>query len=197
MKRSISSPVTRSTIPDCLPVLLAHRSGLVVAAAHAGWRGLAGHAGQGVLESVFKHFCHEALVRHASVAIKNGASAPASLVTSELVAHTLAWLGPCIGPTAFEVGAEVRAAFCDAPGALGPAAARCFVARPDAPGKYQCDLAGLARLRLQAMGITAIYGNDSTAPWCTVTQVSRFFSHRRDSVALGGSGRFAACIWRG
>ena len=50
--------------------------------------------------------------------------------------------------------------------------------------------------RLRAMGITAIYGNDSTAPWCTVTQASRFFSHRRDSVALGGSGRFAACIWR-
>ncbi|MDR6153320.1 copper oxidase (laccase) domain-containing protein [Acidovorax delafieldii] len=184
-------------VADCLPVLLAHRSGLVVAAAHAGWRGLAGHAGQGVLESVFKHFCHEALVRNASVAIKNGASAPASLVTSELAAHTLAWLGPCIGPTAFEVGAEVRAAFCDAPGALGTAAAPCFVARPDAPGKYLCDLAGLARLRLRAMGITHIYGNDSTPPWCTVTQASRFFSHRRDSAALGGSGRFAACIWRG
>ena len=112
-------------------------------------------------------------------------------------AELQAWLGPCIGPTAFEVGADVRAAFCDAPGALGAAAAQCFVARPDAPGKFLCDLAGLARLRLQAMGITAIYGNDSTAPWCTVTQASRFFSHRRDSVALGGSGRFAACIWRG
>nr|WP_288852556.1 polyphenol oxidase family protein [uncultured Acidovorax sp.] len=184
-------------VADCLPVLLAHRSGQVVAAAHAGWRGLAGHAGQGVLESVFKHFCHEALVHHASVAIKKGASAPDSPAASELAAHTLAWLGPCIGPTAFEVGAEVRAAFCDAPGALGTAAAPCFVARPDAPGKYLCDLAGLARLRLRAMGITHIYGNDSTPPWCTVTQASRFFSHRRDSAALGGSGRFAACIWRG
>ena len=92
---------------------------------------------------------------------------------------------------------EVRAAFCDARGALGAAAARCFVARPDAPGKFLCDLSGLARLRLQAMGITAIYGNDSTAPWCTVTQASRFFSHRRDSATIGGSGRFAACIWRG
>lgn len=184
-------------VADCLPVLLAHSSGQVVAAAHAGWRGLAGHAGQGVLESVFKHFCHEALVHHAALAIKNAASSPASPAASELAAHTLAWLGPCIGPTAFEVGAEVRAAFCDAPGALGAAAAQCFVARPDAPGKYLCDLAGLARLRLQAMGITAIYGNDSTPLWCTVTQASRFFSHRRDSVALGGSGRFAACIWRG
>ena len=184
-------------VADCLPVLLAHRSGPVVAAAHAGWRGLAGHAGQGVLESVFKRFCHEALVHHASFDIKNVATVPDSQYASEVAADTLAWLGPCIGPTVFEVGAEVRAAFCDAPGALGAAAAQCFVARPDVPGKYLCDLAGLARLRLQAIGITAIYGNDSTAPWCTVTQASRFFSHRRDSVALGGSGRFAACIWRG
>ncbi|MNW09708.1 hypothetical protein D3C71_2067660 [compost metagenome] len=67
----------------------------------------------------------------------------------------------------------------------------------DAPGKYLCDLAGLARLRLQAMGITHIYGNNSTAPWCTVANASRFFSHRRDSAALDGSGRFAACIWLG
>ena len=129
--------------------------------------------------------------------MKNAAIAPDSPYTSEVAAHTVAWLGPCIGPTAFEVGVEVRAAFCDVPGALGAAAARCFVARPDAPGKFLCDLAGLARLRLQAMGITAIYGNDSTEPWCTVTQASRFFSHRRDSATLGGSGRFAACIWRG
>lgn len=184
-------------VADCLPVLFAHRSGQVVAAAHAGWRGLAGSAGQGVLESVFKRFCHEALVHPAGAAIKNAAFAPDSPGASEVAARTLAWLGPCIGPTAFEVGAEVRAAFCDAPGALSTAAAQCFVARPDAPDKYLCDLAGLARLRLRAMGITAIYGNDSTAPWCTVTQASRFFSHRRDSAALGGSGRFAACIWRG
>ena len=56
-------------------------------------------------------------------------------------------------------------------------------------------LAPLARLRLRAMGITHIYGNDSTAPWCTVTQASRFFSHRRDSRVLGQTGRMAACIW--
>ncbi|MGL4808125.1 MAG: laccase domain-containing protein, partial [Giesbergeria sp.] len=59
------------------------------------------------------------------------------------------------------------------------------------------DLAGLARQRLQALGITHIYGNDSSADWCTVAQSSRFFSHRRDSAALGGSGRMAACIWLG
>lgn len=184
-------------VADCLPVLLAHRSGQVVAAAHAGWRGLAGHAGQGVLESVFEHFCHEVQAHHVPDAVKSGAKEAVPLAASEVAAHTLVWLGPCIGPTAFEVGVEVRAAFCDTQSALGAAAAQCFVARPDAPGKYLCDLAGLARLRLRAMGITHIYGNDSTAPWCTVTQASRFFSHRRDSAALGGSGRFAACIWRG
>lgn len=190
-------------VADCLPVLLTHRSGQVVAAAHAGWRGLAGHAGQGVLEAVFKHFCLQAQVDHAPIAIKSGAIASpvAAAASSEVAADTLAWLGPCIGPTAFEVGADVRAAFCDPqgaiPDAMSEAAASCFVARADAPGKYLCDLAGLARLRLHAMGITHIYGNDSTPPWCTVTQGSRFFSHRRDSATLGGSGRFAACIWRG
>ena len=102
----------------------------------------------------------------------------------------MAWLGPCIGPQAFEVGAEVRAAFC----AHNPAAAPYF--QPHGAGKYLADLAGLARQRLQALGITHIYGNDSSAAWCTVAQGSRFFSHRRDSAALGGSGRLAACIWR-
>ena len=101
----------------------------------------------------------------------------------------LAWLGPCIGPQAFEVGAEVRAAFCD----LNPQADACFV--PHTEGKYLADLAGLARQRLQGMGITRIHGNDSQAEWCTVSQTSRFFSHRRDSRFLGQSGRMAACIW--
>ena len=180
-------------VADCLPVLLAHRSGAVVAAAHAGWRGLAGAVrageGQGVLESVFEHFCAQALTPYAQAAIKKGAST----AQAALAEDTLAWLGPCIGPQAFEVGAEVRAAFCQA----DVAAQSCFVARAGAPGKYLCDLAGLARLRLRALGISQIHGNDSTAPWCTVVNASRFFSHRRDSVALGGSGRFAACIWRG
>ncbi|MBT9513494.1 MAG: peptidoglycan editing factor PgeF [Acidovorax sp.] len=178
-------------VADCLPVLFAHRSGQVVAAAHAGWRGLAGEGGRGVLESTFEHF--EALARApiASIAIKSEAIA----VMPAVAADTLAWLGPCIGPQAFEVGPEVRAAFCDAD--ADAAAQACFVARSDAPGKYLCDLAGLARLRLRALGITQIYGNDSTVPWCTVTNASRFFSHRRDAAVLGASGRFAACIWRG
>ncbi len=157
-------------VADCLPVLLAHRSGQAVAAAHAGWRGLAGMQGQGVLESVVQGLA--------------GEGSPA--------ADTLAWLGPCIGPTAFEVGSEVRAAFCDHDSAAGA----CFVAQP-ATGKFLADLAGLARLRLAALGLTEVHGNDGTAPWCTVLNASRFFSHRRDTAALGGSGRFAACIWRG
>ena len=193
-----SAPGAACTImvADCLPVLLAHRSGQVVAAAHAGWRGLAGHAGQGVLEAVFKHFSLQALTPSAPLAIEKEAK-PWAHAPSPWADDTLVWLGPCIGPQAFEVGAEVRAAFCDLPGSLGEAATACFVPCGNVPGKYRCDLAGLARLRLRAMGITHIYGNDSTPPWCTVTQASRFFSHRRDSATLGGSGRLAACIWRG
>lgn len=178
-------------VADCLPVLLAHQSGAVVAAAHAGWRGLAGRDGlQGVLEAVFERFQTLVLDLQGLSAIKNQANESAG--PHAVARDTLAWLGPCIGPAAFEVGAEVRAAFCTA----NPALQACFVPSGNAPEKYLCDLAGLARLRLQALGITALYGNDSTPPWCTVTNASRFFSHRRDSVALGGSGRFAASIWR-
>jgi YfiH family protein len=166
---SVPGAVCTIMVADCLPVLFAHRSGRVVAAAHAGWRGLAGKAGLGVLESTVKSLGEQ--------------GAPA--------AGVIAWLGPCIGPSAFEVGAEVRAAFCD----QDPAAEACFVARPG--DKFLADLAGLARLRLAALGITGVYGNDGTAPWCTVGNASRFFSHRRDTASLGGSGRFAACIWRG
>ena len=170
-------------VADCLPVLLAHGSGAVVGAAHAGWRGLAGKGGVGVLEAVFERFKALALSDKALAAIKNESN-------GILAAHTMAWLGPCIGPTAFEVGAEVREAFCS----HHPAALACFV--PLGQGKFLADLAGLARLRLRALGVKQIYGNDSTAPWCTVGNASRFFSYRRDQLALGGSGRMAACIWR-
>lgn len=154
-------------VADCLPVLFCDALGTWVAAAHAGWRGLAGQGGAGVLENLL-------------------AGVPPS---AKGHADVLVWLGPCIGPQAFEVGAEVHAAFCDA----DPRADACFVSHTE--GKYLADLAGLARQRLQAMGITRIYGNDSQAAWCTVSQASRFFSHRRDSRLLGQSGRMAACIW--
>ena len=170
-------------VADCLPVLLVHTQARIVGAAHAGWRGLAGKGGVGVLEAVFERFKALALSDKALAAIKNEAN-------GMLAAHTMAWLGPCIGPTAFEVGAEVREAFCS----HHPAALACFV--PLGQGKFLADLAGLARLRLRALGVKQIYGNDSTAPWCTVGNASRFFSYRRDQLALGGSGRMAACIWR-
>jgi polyphenol oxidase len=164
-------------VADCLPVLLASVDGAVVAAAHAGWRGLAGTQGRGVLEEVYESFRALAQVGRAQAAIK-----------------TIAWLGPCIGPAAFEVGPEVRQAFV----AGDAQAARCFT--PRGAGKYLADLPGLARLRLQALGITGIYGNDGSAPWCTVGNASRFFSHRRDAGISGNgfntTGRMAACIWR-
>jgi hypothetical protein len=150
-------------VADCLPVLLADRAGRVVGAAHCGWRGLAGEGGQGALEALW-----QAMAPQAGDA-----------------ANMLAWLGPCIGPTAFEVGPEVRAAFVQ-----GDAGAKaCF--RPHAEGKYLANLQALARRRLAALGITDIAGNDGSDLWCTVTQASRFFSHRRDRV----SGRFAASVW--
>ena len=177
-------------VADCLPVLLTDRQGRAVAGAHAGWRGLAGVGGTGVLETVFEDFCALALEGKALEAIKRVVNF-SSADTAQLAADTLAWLGPCIGPEAFEVGAEVRAAFCD----HDSAAAVHFQAR--GAGKYGADLAGLARQRLHALGITQVYGNDSSAGWCTVGNASRFFSHRRDSSSLGASGRMAACIWLG
>jgi YfiH family protein len=156
-------------VADCLPVLFTDPQGSVVAAAHAGWRGLAGEGGQGVLEATV-----EAL--------------RAKLQDLGTPSPLLAWLGPCIGPTRFEVGAEVRQAFVD----FNPEAASAFAPHSENPHKYWADLAGLARQRLQNMGVSELYGNDSSAQWCTVLNPDLFFSHRRDRV----SGRFAAAIWR-
>lgn len=96
--------------------------------------------------------------------------------------NLLAWLGPAIGPANFEVGAEVRDAFL----AADPGAAAAFTANPR--GRWQCDLYGLARRRLAALGVTSIYGGG----WCTYADPGRFFSYRRD----GRCGRMAALIWR-
>jgi polyphenol oxidase len=166
-------------VADCLPVLLCARDGSAVAAAHAGWRGLAGVAGtdnRGVLEAVYRSF-----------------SALPGVDTVQHATETIAWLGPCIGPTAFEVGAEVKAAF-----EAGPRGAESFFT-PAGAGKYLADLAGLARLRLRALGVTQIHGNDGSHPWCTVRNPARFFSHRRDAGpdgnALRTTGRMAACVW--
>ncbi|MDZ7918691.1 peptidoglycan editing factor PgeF [Rhodoferax sp.] len=161
-------------VADCLPILLCDASGTWVAAAHAGWRGLAGQGGVGVVETTL-------------AAIHEGNRALGPVDSAQAAPEIIAWLGPCIGPTAFEVGDDVRQAFAE----NMPAAGDCFV--PASPGKWWANLPALARQRLQAAGITAVYGNDGSTPWCTVSNPSRFFSHRRDRV----SGRLAACIWLG
>jgi polyphenol oxidase len=154
-------------VADCLSLLFTDDAGRVVAAAHAGWRGLAA----GVIERTVSAVCAQANVSAAQVRV---------------------WLGPCIGPDAFEVGDDVRVAFTSGD-ALGPAQAQHFFKpHPTYAGKWLADLAGLARLRLQVLGVASVAGNDSTPDWCTVTQRSRLFSFRRDGV----TGRFAVCIWR-
>lgn len=137
---------------DCLPVLFCSRSGDRVAAAHAGWRGLAG----GVLDSAMSSL---------------------GLPGDEL----LAWLGPAIGPSAFEVGEEVRIAFT----ARDAAAAQAF--QPNARGRWQADLYGLARLELARLGVRTVCGGGA----CTYAEQDRFFSYRRD----GLTGRMATLVW--
>ncbi|GIX35596.1 MAG: laccase domain protein [Lysobacteraceae bacterium] len=149
---SVAGRVLAVLTADCLPVLLCSRSGDEVAAVHAGWRGLAA----GVIER-----CVEAM-----------RTAPASL---------LAWIGPAAGPSAYEVGEEVRAAFV----AVHAADARAFA--PSRPGHWWCDLPALARARLARLGVTAVTGGRH----CTLSDPSRFFSHRRD----GPTGRMASLVW--
>lgn len=149
-------------VADCLPVLFCDRAGSVVAAAHAGWRGLVA----GVLEQTV-----------AAMGVPP--------------AHLLAWMGPAIGPSWFEVGPEVRHAFLAASAdSKAPAAGRAIeVNFRRGPGdRWMCDLGGLARQRLQALGIGEITG----AEWCTASDPARFFSHRRDA---SRTGRMAAVIW--
>jgi YfiH family protein len=148
-------------VADCLPVLLAAPQARAVGAAHAGWRGLAG----GVVERTAEAVC-------------GGASCePRDLV---------AWLGPCIGPDAFEVGADVLEAFGAEAAPVTRARFR-YQPRDDGQPRWRADLAGLARDRLQTIGVQRISGGT----WCTVTDRSRFFSFRRDGV----TGRMAACVW--
>jgi polyphenol oxidase len=164
-------------VADCLPVLFTDLEGRFVAAAHAGWRGLA--------DGVLNRSVHTILELNSSVA--------GVFVDFEAI-NIIAWLGPCIGHDAFEVGTEVKAAFAD----KLPNSTSYF--RPVGhlkSDKYFADLAGLARLNLQQLGIPTsnIYGNDSSIDWCTVSNPSRYFSHRRDAARLGSSGRMAGCIW--
>jgi YfiH family protein len=137
---------------DCLPVLLCDTAGSAVGVAHAGWRGLAA----GVIESAVAAM-----------------ACPAS--------RLLAWLGPAIGPRAFEVGDEVRAAFV----AVDATAADAFA--PQVGGKWHCDLYQLARQRLAACGVSQVSGGS----FCTFLESDRFYSFRRDK----HTGRMATLIW--
>ena len=145
-------------VADCLPVLFAAPAGRAVGAAHAGWRGLS----LGVLEATVQQLCDAAHCEPAELQV---------------------WLGACIGPTRFEVGADVLQAFGADPRASDPAR---FV--PNKPGKWLANLPQLARDRLHAAGVRAISGGE----WCTVNEPSRFFSYRRDGV----TGRMVAAVWR-
>jgi len=126
---------------DCLPVLICSIDGREVAAAHAGWRGLAA----GVIEATVARMAHDA-------------------------GDLLVWLGPAISQSAFEVGGEVRAAFV----VQDPGAGGCFV--PNERGRWQADLYGLARRRLEAIGVSSVSGGR----FCTFRDKERFFSYRRD-----------------
>ena len=137
---------------DCLPALFCDRAGSRVAATHAGWRGLAA----GVLEATVDRL-----------------AVPASDI--------LVWLGPAIGPQAFEVGPEVREAFIS----THPETAQAFVPSLNA-GRFMADIYALARLRLAACGVTAVYGGG----FCTVND-PRFYSYRRSA----RTGRFASLVW--
>jgi YfiH family protein len=137
---------------DCLPVLLCERHGRAVAAAHAGWRGLLA----GVIERT----------------VEGLAQSPENIA---------AWLGPAIGPRAFEVGPEVREAFL----ARDAAAAAAF--KPSLGGAWLADLYSLARQRLAQVGVNAISGGD----FCTFSDPARFYSYRLD----GRTGRMASLIW--
>lgn len=150
-----STPGVACTVltADCLPVLFADPAGPRVAAAHAGWRGLL----NGVLE--------------------------ATLACFDAPERVQVWLGPAIGPLAFEVGPEVRTAFCN----LNAEAEEAFVPSPLHPGRWLADLYQLAWQRLHQAGVKQVSGGE----YCTFTQQDLFFSYRRDGV----TGRMASLIW--
>lgn len=137
---------------DCLPVLLCDKEGTRIGAVHAGWRGIAA----GVIEAGVQKLY-------------------------EPNVSLMAWLGPAIGPQAFEVGSEVREIFLDS----DPDASNAF--EPSSQGRWLANLYMLATRRLQAQGITEVYGGH----WCTYSDKERFFSYRRDGI----TGRMATLIW--
>jgi YfiH family protein len=139
---------------DCLPVLFCDTAGTTVAAVHAGWRGLAG----GILEATLQRL-------------------------NQTPEKLLVWLGPAIGPQAFEVREEVREVFCD----YLPQANKAFKANGEKQGHWLADLYLLARQRLAHQGATQVFGGE----FCTYTDAERFYSYRRNKI----TGRMASLIW--
>lgn len=157
---NIPNEVLAILTADCMPVLFASRSGNVIGAAHAGWRGLSG----GILEKTVDQM----------IALSPG------LRTSDISA----WMGPAIGPSAFEVGEDVLQAFAPQGQDI---LSKAFIPIPESSGKYLADLYLLARDRLHTLGVKQIDGGE----FCTVSDPENFFSYRRDKV----TGRFASLIW--
>ena len=145
---------------DCLPVLLTNANGTAIGAAHAGWRGLCA----GVLEATVTELLN--------------------LSDDQNPENLMAWLGPAIGPTEFEVSEDVLQAFKES-GYSVPVNA--FKAIANKPGKFLADIYQLARGRLEGCGLKMITGGQ----YCTVKERELFFSYRRD----GQTGRFASAIW--
>jgi YfiH family protein len=144
---------------DCMPVLFASLDGKVVGAAHAGWRGMAG----GVL------------------------GATVAAMRAQGAGEITAWLGPAIGPDAFEVGPDVLEAFrAELPDG---GAEEGFRPYPGREGKYLADMPLLARRLLAHEGVSRVHGGER----CTFTEADSFYSYRRDGA---GSGRQASLIWR-
>ncbi len=148
----VSGKVIAVVTADCLPVVIANESETAVAVAHAGWRGLVA----GVLQRTCQQFAASDRLH--------------------------AWLGPAIGPLAFEVGSEVQAAFVD----VNADNQNAFTPQ-QAEGKYLADIYQLARIELARCGVTAVTGGEC----CTHTEANRFFSHRRDGARTGRMATFA------
>ena len=157
---NIPNEVLAILTADCMPVLFASKSGDIIGAAHAGWRGLSA----GVLENTIREMC--------------------ALSKDLIPQDIMVWMGPAIGPTAFEVGDDVLQAFS---GQSQVILSQAFRPIHGSPGKYWANLYLLAQDRLQTLGIKHIYGGE----FCTVGDPANFYSYRRDKK----TGRFASLIW--
>ena len=157
---NIAGEVLTIMTADCLPVLFSNADGSVIGAAHAGWRGLCA----GILENTITELL--------------------MLSDDKNPADVIAWLGPAIGPDAFEVGEDVVNAFIDSG---SPTPNNAFKAIDHKPGKFLADIYKLAKGRLETCGVRMIFGGE----YCTVRDQEQFFSYRRD----GETGRFASAIW--